>query len=73
MANLRGLTALNLSDNPLVYPPIDVVNKGLKQVLVYMKREQLKKNNLNVENMTDQDIEDYFYQINTLPDGDDGI
>jgi len=72
LANLRGLTALNLSENPLVYPPIEVVNKGLKQVMIYMKKEQLKKSNLNVENMTDQDIEDYFYQITTLQNEDDG-
>lgn len=72
LANLGNLNALNLSENPLVYPPIDVVNRGLKQVQLFLKREQLRKINVNIDNMTDQDIEDYIYHINTLPDEDDG-
>lgn len=72
IANLRYINALNVSDNPIEYPPINVVNKGLKQVQIYMKKEQLSKNNINIDNMTDQDIEEYFYQIHTEPDEDDG-
>lgn len=72
IASLRNLNALNLSDNPLEYPPIDIVNKGLRSVQIYMKKQQLKKTNINIDTMSDQDIDDYFYDIQTVPDEDDG-
>ena len=72
LANLSNLNALNLSENPLEYPPIDVVNRGLKHVQLYLKRELLRKTKVNIDDMTDQDVEDYINRMNTVPDEDDG-
>lgn len=37
LANLRNLTALNLDNNPLERPPCDVVAKGLKSILDFLR------------------------------------
>jgi hypothetical protein len=36
-AYIPNLTALNLLNNPLEFPPLDVVNKGIKQVKEFLK------------------------------------
>ena len=37
LAELRNLAALNITDNPIEYPPSDVVSKGLKFVQAFMR------------------------------------
>lgn len=42
IGNLVNLTALNLDNNPLEYPPLEVVGKGLKAILEYMRDDYVK-------------------------------
>lgn len=58
IANLRNLSALSLNLNPMEYPPAQVIAKGLKAILNYLKNDYLTKNNmarLVVKNMHHED------------------
>jgi hypothetical protein len=37
LATLQNLTALSLANNPIEYPPLDIVTKGCKQVQEYLR------------------------------------
>ncbi len=54
IANLRHLTALNLIDNPIEYPPIEVVQKGCKCVQEYLKHEIKKGKNYLISCSNDE-------------------
>lgn len=44
---MRNLNALNLTDNPIEYPPEEIVQKGCKAILEFLKNDyfntQIKK------------------------------
>jgi hypothetical protein len=54
ISNLSNLTALNLTDNPLEYPPIDIVRKGCKSVQDFMRDDYLrsKTNSREISTLT---------------------
>lgn len=43
IGNLRHLAALNLENNPLEYPPIEVSSKGLKSILDFLRNDYVKQ------------------------------
>ena len=45
ISNLASLTALNLAENPLEYPPPDVVQKGCKAVQEFMRDDYVLSRN----------------------------
>ena len=74
LANMRSLSALSVSENPLEYPSVDIVTKGFKHVQQYMRGEMLKQqlNNMNVNNKNLEelikDAEDDYYEIQSTTD-----
>ena len=56
IANLRYLTALNLIDNQIEYPPTEIVQKGCKAIQEYLKNE-IKRNKNYLT--TDDDYDNY--------------
>ncbi len=56
IANLRYLTALNLIDNPIEYPPIEIVQKGFKAVQEYLKNEIKRNKNYLI---SEEDYDNY--------------
>jgi len=74
LANVRALSALSISENPLEYPSEDVINKGFKHVQQFLRTEMLKKqlnvvnkNNRNLEELI-KDAEDEYYEIQSITD-----
>ena len=74
IAYLRHLTALSLSDNPLLYPPIEVVQKGCKEVQQFLRNEIIKQqiqtineNDENLRNLINESEDDY-YDIQSVAD-----
>jgi hypothetical protein len=64
IVGLRNLTALNLADNPLEYPPLDVVNLGLAHIRNFMRSDYVKS---SLER-DDERLEDV---VNVVSDGDE--
>ena len=56
IANLRYLTALNLIDNPIEYPPTEIVQKGCKAIQEYLKNDVWASDE---ENEPNDNIEKY--------------
>ncbi len=56
LANLRNLAALNLIDNPIEYPPMEIVQKGSKAVQEYLKNEIKRNKNYLI---SDDDYDNY--------------
>lgn len=63
-----------MSNNPLQYPSVDVVEKGFKHIQQFMRGEMLKrqlqtvnKNNRNLEELI-KDAEDEYYEIQSITD-----
>ena len=74
IANARSLSAISVSDNPLQYPSVDVVEKGFKHIQQFLRGEMLKrqlatvnKNNRNLEELI-KDAEDEYYEIQSITD-----
>lgn len=74
IANVRSLSAISMSNNPLQYPSVDVVEKGFKHIQQFMRGEMLKrqlqtvnKNNRNLEELI-KDAEDEYYEIQSITD-----
>lgn len=74
IANVRTLSALSMSENPLEYPSVEIVNKGFKHVQQFLRSEMLKKqlntvnkNNRNLEELI-KDAEDEYYEIQSITD-----
>lgn len=74
IANIRSLSALSVSENPIEYPTVDIVNKGFKHVQQFMRGEILRKqlsavntNNKNLEDLI-KDAEDEYYEIQSITD-----
>jgi hypothetical protein len=52
IANIRTLTAINLTDNPIEYPPLNVVRKGCKALQEHMRDDYVKIRDLQQNSMT---------------------
>jgi hypothetical protein len=42
ISNIRTLTSINLADNPIEYPPLDVIRKGCKALQQHMRSDFLE-------------------------------
>ena len=74
IAYLRHLTALSVSANPLIYPPPEIVQKGCKEIQLFLRNEiinqQIKTINENDENLKNliNESEDDYYDIQSIAD-----
>lgn len=61
---MRNLTAINLTGNPIEYPPLDVVQKGCKPILEFMKNDYalLKLNQDNDSSYKSNEYESNDYR-----------
>jgi hypothetical protein len=64
IVGLRNLTALNLADNPLEYPPVEIVEQGLARIRDFMRSDYVKS---SLER-DDERLEDV---VNVVSDGDE--
>jgi hypothetical protein len=44
LSQLKQLTALSLIDNPIEFPPMDIIKKGLKSILQFLNNEMINHN-----------------------------
>jgi len=53
LGNVPTLTGLNIADNPIVYPPPQVIKHGTQDILLYLRTE-LQRQDLLSEDVTDR-------------------
>lgn len=79
ISNLCNLNAINLTDNPIEYPPLDVVQKGCKSILEYMRNDYLNKKKIEDQNFSEDsaykssgNVNDYDFNDDVWASDDEG-